>query len=372
MIRIILLLHFLFILCFMSLTQEVSTYFSSANVKIDDALVIGPTGELYGSNFAGSNVYKIDLNGVATIFATGFNTPNGLAFDSQGNLFVCDLDGNRIYKLDANGNFLDTISVLHPSGILKKWDSDTMYFTQYPNSKLNTLAPDGNIATLFSNGPLNGPVGLCYGANNQLYMANFSDRKIFQVMTDTLIQLAQLSGSGSLGFITYAQQSIWATGFNSHKIFRIHPTIQDSAIVYTGSTSGTIDGPKANARFSNPNGIVASVTGDSLYVSDYTTGKVRVIDFQSTTTLQEKTNDLGVQIFPNPSTNQFYLTLTSNAKWVEIQLVDSKGSVVLQKDRIHDISLTNLSIHLQEFNPGTYILQIRSNLGVVRKRIIKI
>jgi hypothetical protein len=62
------------ILCLSTLSlfsQEVSTLLNTSTAKVDDALLLGPQGIIYGSHYNGSNVYKIDAAGNAQVFATG-------------------------------------------------------------------------------------------------------------------------------------------------------------------------------------------------------------------------------------------------------------------------------------------------------------
>ena len=71
--------------------QQVSTIFNSATIQVDDGIVQDKHGNIYGSHYMGSNVYKITPSGVSTVFKSGLNTPNGLAFDSQGNLYAAGI-----------------------------------------------------------------------------------------------------------------------------------------------------------------------------------------------------------------------------------------------------------------------------------------
>ena len=252
--------------------QYVSTFYSSASFQIDDAMVQDKHGNLYGSHYMGSRVYKITPNGTASIFSSGYNTPNGLAFNSRDELYIVDNIGNRIYKVDTAGNRIDTIVVGNPSGIIKSIDSDTMIITQYTGHRVRKLAPDGTVLPpMFAGYPLSGPVGLCYGADSTLYVGNFTDRKIFKVDSGRLIYIARVPGfsSTSLGFITHANGFLYGTAFQSHQIYKIDPNFQDSVILLSGSTVGNNNGPVSSARFNGPNGILASKGGDSLFISDY-------------------------------------------------------------------------------------------------------
>ncbi len=127
--------------------------------------------------------------------------------------------------------------------------------------------------------PLDGPVGLCYGSDSSLYIGNFNDRKIYRFYQDTLSYLAQIPGNQgiNLGFITYSKGWIYGTGFQNNKIFRVHPTALDSVEVYAGSSAGNLDGSLGQAKFNGPNGIISSYGADSLLISDFNTGNIRII-----------------------------------------------------------------------------------------------
>ena len=180
----------------------VSTVVDSSAFGFTDDLIFDNAGNLYRADYSGDAVYKRTPGGVITTFLSGLSAPNGLAFDSAENLFVCDNVGNTIYKLDYSGVFLDTFQINSPSGIIKDAVSDTMIFTTYAGHKLKKLAPDGTILDFHAGTPLQAPVGLEYHQGG-LYVANFSNRKIYKVEQDTLIFITQLPGYGSLGIIAY-------------------------------------------------------------------------------------------------------------------------------------------------------------------------
>ena len=88
--------------------QEVSTFFSSSSIDVNDGLIFDAEGNLYGSDFEEGSVYKITPLGDASTFIDGLVSPNGLAFDSNDNLFVADFSNSRIHKYDIDGCLLYT------------------------------------------------------------------------------------------------------------------------------------------------------------------------------------------------------------------------------------------------------------------------
>lgn len=327
-------------------------------------MVIDYQGNLYGSHFMGTNVYKVTPAGVASVFATGFNTPNGLAFDSQNNLYVCDLSGNRIYKISYSGTFLDTINVQSPSGIIKSFSSDTMLFTQYTGNKLSKLAPNGSISLIANGAPMLGSVGLTYDTAGQLYVANFTDRKIFSVNSNTLTYVATVPGptNGSLGFITFAKGYLWGTGFNDHKIYKIDPNFMDSIVVYAGSSIGNTDGSIGMAKFNSPNGIISSITGDSLFVSDFGSGRIRVISMNILTGIVDKDrNPSKIKIYPIPSSD--FINIDYEGEILSVKMYNSHGTL-LGSTNERRIPLNNLS-------QGMYILSIETPKQTVKTKFFK-
>lgn len=346
------------------ISQEVSTFFNDPIKKVDDDMALDYQGNLYGSHFMGSNVYKITPDGEATIFASGFNTPNGLAFDSQNNLYVCDLSGSKIYKLSISGEFLDTIVVSTPSGIVKSFDSDTMLFTQYSGNKLSKLAPDGTIILLASGSPMNGSVGLTYDDLGQLYVANYNNRKIYNYNEGIFTYVATVPGpaNGALGFIAFAQGTLWGTSFNAHKIYKVYQNYVDSVMLYTGSTSGSVDGPIDIAQFSTPNGIISSATGDSLYISDFGTKRIRIISLNATTGISE--NEISIQnisVFPNPSNDWIQISYHGVADKIEV--FDTSGNLV--------ISAYEDRFSISKLPAGVYIVRLYQDKEYFTSRFVK-
>ena len=95
--------------------------------------------------------------GPAAIFASGFDTPAGLAFDQQGNLYVSDFNNSRVLKFSTPLTFDATPSVV---------------FGQ-PNFNTRGVVGQGANATLA------GPVGLAVDtATSSLYVAVPNDNRV--------------------------------------------------------------------------------------------------------------------------------------------------------------------------------------------------
>jgi streptogramin lyase len=350
-------LLFIFILTYSTLgAQSVSTFFNSGSgQRVDDALLLDAQGNLYGSHYQGSNVYKITPSGAVNAVVTNLNTPNGLAFDSQANLYVCDNIGNRVYKYSPTFTPLDTIILSSPSGIIKMMNSDTMIVTTYVGHQLLKLAPNGSLTPFHGGSPLSGPVGLTYDENGQLYVGNFSDRKVYKVFEDSLAYVATIPGGSYLGFITYAQGAIWGTTFNQHKIYKIVPSAIDSVVLYTGLVKGSTDGSLSQARFDQPNGILATPSGDTIYISDFGTGRIRMITGITLDDYLIPEAQKVLLVYPNPTKNKTTLVIEKEFDSIHLKVVNTMGQTMLAKLEVEGQDYTFDMVNLPT---GTYYILI--------------
>ena len=116
----------IYILIFLFLTtsgyaQTISTFYQNASV--DDGLAFDSEGNLYGSQYTWSIVWKFTPDGERSKFMTGLDTPNGLV----------------------------------------------------------KVAPDGSYETYIQGNGLVGPVGLAYDENENLYVGNYTNSWIYKV-----------------------------------------------------------------------------------------------------------------------------------------------------------------------------------------------
>ncbi len=352
--------------------QQVTTILDAAT-QVDDALFRDPAGNLYGSHYMGSNVYKMTPDGTVTTFLAGLNTPNGIAMNSLGEFYVADNVGNRIYRIAADGAPMDTITVLKPSGLLKAWDSDTMLFTQYQPDKLGKLAPDGTITILHEGAPLNGSVGLAHTEDGTLYVANFTDRTIYRVTSTDLEYVATVPGpsNGVLGFISGAGGTLYGTSWNSHAIYAIEPAYMDSVrLVAGGNGQGNTDGEVSTAKFNQPNGILAVAGGDTIYVSDFGSKNIRMITGVSTG-IAEQPHREGIHIWPNPVTEFAGLDLEHPLPAGSMCLVTDAQGRVVQRTAIAYMAQT-LTLPVHSLAPGLYTITLVQQGRSASARFVKL
>ncbi|HMQ99680.1 MAG TPA: hypothetical protein PKE39_11710 [Ignavibacteria bacterium] len=325
-------------------SQTVSTLIPGPST-FDDCLTLGPDGNLYASRYSGSVITKITPSGSATIFAGGFNSPNGTSFGEDGYLYVTNAIGNRIDKVSPAGLVTNFVPVMVSASAILFRPDGKMLVACYSPSAINLVDTNGSFVPLYTGNGLNGPIGLRYTSNGRLIIGNFNDAKIFSVDTATGIFTLIKDLPGQLGFLEIVNDEIYSTAFNLNKIYKTTLSGDTLTVAGTGA-SGQVNGPALNSTFSNPNGIVRSVTGDTLYISDYGTRSLRLLTGVTLGLINVSSYVPGGfslnQNYPNPFnpvTNiKFAVAKTG---MVNLKIYDVSGSEVAQ--------LVN-----EELNPGTY------------------
>jgi Fn3 associated len=114
-------------------------------------------------------IFEFTPDGVETIFSSGLNSPQNLAFDGEGNLFV--VDGGAIYKFTPDG-VRTTFTLGLPSPLGLACDSADNLFV-VDGSNIDKFTPEG-VRTTFAVG-LNGPVAVVIDSADNLFVTDSLD-----------------------------------------------------------------------------------------------------------------------------------------------------------------------------------------------------
>jgi DNA-binding beta-propeller fold protein YncE len=144
---------------------EISTFAATVG---PDSLAFDSLGNLYTANLktdlTGDSVTKIDPFGNSSIFASGINTPNGLAFDGAGNLFVSNLQGDSITRIDPLGNvslWATSASLLDGPAAIAFDSMGDLYVANFQGGNITKISADGsNLSNFATIG--NTPIGLAF------------------------------------------------------------------------------------------------------------------------------------------------------------------------------------------------------------------
>lgn len=364
-----------------------------AGSTIDDALVLGPDGALYGSRWGaaggpGRTVTRVDLDDVSTsIYSDGLNRANGLGFDDEGYLYVANYGARTLERIAPDGvrTVYATVPTGNLSGVLVHPSTGVIYVTNYTDDTVGIATGDGAITPFLSNDgmapELNGPVGMAVDDEGRLYVSNFNDGKIFRVDEDgEMTEIADLDGppNATTGFIAYAGGALYATNIGRHIIERVSLADGSVETVAGTGTAGTTDGPGESAQFNGPNGIVASSAGEVLYVSDAYSRALRRIVLNTPTSQQvaepSSRGALSLQAYPNPTSASVLLRFQVDIPGsVAVTLYDVTGRLVRRvEEQDRAMGEREVALNLQALPAGVYVVEVRVGLAREREKVVVI
>ncbi len=85
----------------------------------------------------------------------------------------------------------------------------------------------------------------------------------------------------------------------------------------------------------------------------------------STTSIEEKSLDNEISVYPNPTNGQIFISHKSNTKLVSYELYDAKGRVLFK-----EVTKQNV-IDISQAETGIYFLRVTTNKGAIIKKVVK-
>jgi hypothetical protein len=356
------------------LSQTVSTFVSNS-VAIDEALFRTENGQLYGTGYVNGTFNSFD-EGFVLPLLDSLENPSEITELSTGEIAIVESQGDRIMLYDPVNDTAEilTSDIQNPAGILKMPDSDTLLVSSLLNNSIYSVSPDGDTNAYLSNSLFDAPVSLVWDDSNNLYIANYNSGIIVKKSADnTVTQLCSLPTT-SLGHIIRIGNTLFATAVFDNKIYKIDLTTGSWAI-FAGSSQGSDDGDINVAKFNTPNGITASISGDSLFVSEYNTKSIRlisgVLNHIGIPELPENSSKNLIALWPNPIQDELYILFKKPDTFFRIELVGSHGittplytKALSQQNNTVKIDIPN------SLSSGFYFLKMSSENGIETRKII--
>ncbi|GMR25562.1 MAG: hypothetical protein BMS9Abin39_0870 [Ignavibacteria bacterium] len=359
---------------FSIIPQTVSTLVPGTST-FNDGLALDKDGNIYASYYYSTTVTKITPEGITSIFAGGFSDPNGLTFDKSGLLYVPSARANRIDVVTPEGQVSQFLNITNPGALLFDREGN-MYIASYNVNRISILDTAGNVTSFWSGGVLNGPIGLVFDENGNLYVGNFNDGKIFKrTQNGDITEIGDIPGW--MGFMTKAGSNIYATAFQQHKIYKV-PMDGSGQSVFAGTgAAGQNDGPVIQATFSSPNGIIATTTGDTLYISDFTPRSLRMITGVNSITAADDEKivifDFKLhQNYPNPFNPTTSIQYTvSNAGFISLKIYDVLGKEVSSLvNEYKSAGNYKINFDASSLASGVYLYKLKSGNFVDVKKML--
>ena len=362
--------------------QVVSSLVQNVSPQRFEALTLNHNGFLYAPSMQDGIIYKIAADGSTwSTIITGLGAPLGGAVDADMNFYFSEFGTGRVIKIrpDDTWNVFAT-GFAGPTGIVVNPTGDTLYVSNYNNDAIYKLAmADSSVHTWIQGNGISGPDGLVFDPAGNLYIANFDDNRVYKVNSQGQISwFATLSGSTNSGYIALVDSTFYIAGFNGHKIFSINMMGNIQVIAGTG-IGGFQNGAASQAKFFRPNGIAASATGDSLFITDGNAlGQIRVLDLkaipigiaeQPALDSRPQLTSVGPNPFHSSTKVEYDLPYTTSA---HLMILDTQGKTVatiwkgVQEAGHHEITWNGCDNSGTRLAAGTYVLVME--VGEVRER----
>jgi len=330
--------------------QQVSTMLenlSAGNLTLDAG------GTIYASDFLGSCAsFNTCSNGnvLRRIFTTGrvdtFITwisapgPTGSVWDDSGNFYVSLYSQNSVVKRDTEGRVSTVATGIHgPTGMVLDGSGNLLVaeggytFPAGPGQNIQRVTSAGEVSAYANSSEFNGANGLVRIQSGDLFVANWFTGVIHRVTpAGEVIRLAILPGNAS-GWMTSVPDGMLVCARNANQIIKVSYSGELSVFAGNGG-GGYSDGDAASAMFLRPNGIVATTSGDTVYVAETEARRIRLITNGSVSTIDfdfERTPD-SFRLLPaypnpfNPGTSISY-EIGRDAK-VNLSVYDRRGNLV--------------------------------------------
>jgi len=244
------------------------------------ATTYGQVSTLAGSGYAGK------ANGTGA--SASFTYLGGEAIDNQGNIFVADAGGSDLIREVTPTGVVSTFasSSEGPAGVV--FDATgNLYVTEFGNSIINKIAPNGTGTTIAGSGVVgnaNGtgqlasfsrPRGIAIDKAGNLYVAD-SGNGLVRKITPAYVVSTITSAIGSpADMVVDAQGNLFISDDEADKIYKMD--VNGNLTVFAGNgTSGLVNGTGTAASFNEPYGVAFDASGN-LYVGDYGNHVIRKI-----------------------------------------------------------------------------------------------
>lgn len=352
-------IKYILILVTLSLTVEAQEVFTVAGpFNGSGGVKIGPDQAVYIADFGisldnanGRQVLRFTHDDSLTVFANqNLLGASGNDFDAEGHLIQSNIAANRISRISPGGQVSTLTSSLinSPVGVLVRDDGSIIVCNcgNQTTSSIVRISP-GGISNIIATGQgLFCPNGITQDDQGNMYISNFSDGKVLQMDDNGNIStLIELPGRNN-GHLTFANGVLYVCSHGASRIYEVQ--LDGTFRVMAGSgVRGNQDGSLLQSRFSRPNGIAATSTGDTLYINSSvpTTNVGRPLNpslLRMITGVRKFTLSTSQSEFPVKQwttyldSGKIHLTLNSGQNTeASIQVTDTEGRLILNKKNMH-------------------------------------
>ena len=213
-------------------------------------------GDLLEADFSSGIIYRFAPNGSRTVYTSGLNDPEGLAFDAAGNCFVSETGTGTIYKFATDGTQTIFASGLNGPASLVFDAAGNLFDADFFGGVIYKFEPNGARTTFAT--ALSGPANLIFDSSGRLLEADFQSGNIFRFTTDGMRSTFASNVGSPHGLAFDAAGDLFVADFDGGTILHFTPSGMRSTFA---------------SGLSGPHGLVFDQSGN-LFVADYNTGNI--------------------------------------------------------------------------------------------------
>jgi sugar lactone lactonase YvrE len=215
--------------------------------------------DLFVSDARDNCIYKITPDGTRSAFASGLNSPMGLAFDSSGNLYEADQGSGNIYKFNPSG--LKTLfagGLLYPS-FLAFDTSGNLFGADQGEGIIYKFGPDGSRSIFASE--LHQPRGLAFDSSGDLFEADLGIGSIY-TFTPNGTKSLFASGLSFIGALVFdSSGNLFEADVATNNIYKFGPGPNPTRSTFADG----LNGPFGLAFDSNGNLFASDAGSGNIY-----------------------------------------------------------------------------------------------------------
>lgn len=305
----------------------------AARFNTPTGVAVDSAGNLYVADTDSATVRKITAEGIVTTLAghaglvgsadgagadARFSGPTGVAVDGAGNVYVTDNRNSTVRKITPTG----TVSTLAGTpGVAGNVDgpiataqfdvpyalavdgAGNVYVSDAGGQTVRKITSAGEVATLAGAAGLTGsedggatarfntPTGVAVDSANNLYIADLGNSTIRKITSDGLVTTfagtARASGSedgasatarfsAPQNVVVDAAGTIYVADESNHTVRAVTPAGEVTTFAGAAGLAGSVNGPRADARFDEPDGVALDQAGN-LYITEFANATIRKI-----------------------------------------------------------------------------------------------
>lgn len=265
--------------------QQIDVKFAVKNINASGGVTTDAKGNIYVSDFGpalgnpvqNTKVYIVNPKTLEfSVFAEGFAGASGSTFDSKGNFYQSNPFSGNLSRRDKSGSIQyqwSDSTFGTPVGVITD-SEDFIYISNCSGGQISKITQEGRVSLYAKHEDFLCPNGLTIDDLGNLYSINFGTGKVFKIDTEQNVSVfaevrALIGGPNPVGngHATWKNGFLFVTSIGTGGIYKISREGEVEHIAGALNAFANTEGQGLASGFSKPNGIAASVTGDTLYVN---------------------------------------------------------------------------------------------------------